>query len=118
MSEFKLIMLSIITLLVISIFNKIGWINVGILLVVLFTCFVAWLISENKKIKQDIEEKELNKWLERELQRPKVQDKLRHLPPNDIDDEINTIATGKVSWTNKDGKTTDLFDIEINIKSK
>lgn len=112
------IMLSIITFFMILIFNKIGWANAGILLVVFFTFFAASIVRKNQEIKRDLEEKELNEWLEKELKRPIVQDKLRHLPPNDIDDEIDTIATGKVSWTDKEGKTTDLFDIEINIKYK
>ncbi|QLB16418.1 hypothetical protein A6B40_01845 [Mannheimia varigena] len=112
------IMLSIITFFTILIFNKIGWVNAGILLVVFFTFFAASIVRKNQEIKRGLEEKELNEWLEKELKRPIVQDKLRHLPPNDIDDEIDTIVTGKVSWTDKEGKTTDLFDIEINIKYK
>lgn len=112
------IMLLIITFFTILIFNKIGWVNAGILLVVFFTFFAAWIVRKNQETTRDLEEKELNEWLEKELKRPVIQDKLRHLPPNDIDDEISTIATGKVSWTDKEGKTTDLFDIEINIRSK
>ncbi|MCK3656779.1 hypothetical protein A4G19_15515 [Pasteurellaceae bacterium Macca] len=69
-----------------------------------------------------MENEKLNKWIEKELKRPSIQEKLRYIPENDVDidddDEISVTGTGKVSWINKDGETKDLFDININIKFK
>ncbi|QLD32921.1 hypothetical protein [Mannheimia varigena] len=59
------VMLSIITFFTILIFNKIGWANAGILLVVFFTFFAASIVRKNQEIKRDLEEKELNEWLEK-----------------------------------------------------
>ncbi|QLB14931.1 hypothetical protein A6B39_05405 [Mannheimia granulomatis] len=115
---FLFIMLFIITFFTTSIFNKIGLENVGFIFAFFLDIFIVWIFHNDQKMQKEAEEIIFNKQLEDELKRSVVKNKLCHLPSNNIDDEISTIAKGKVSWTDKDGKTTDLFDIEINIKSK
>lgn len=84
---FLFIMLFIITFFTTSIFNKIGWENVGLVFAFFLNIFIVWIFHNDQKMQKEAEEIMFNKQLEEELKGPIVQDKLRHLPPNDI--EIN-----------------------------
>lgn len=54
--------------------------------------------------------------LRQEVQRPIIQAKLEKQENGPID--LDTIATGKVTWISEDGKVKDLFNINVNLKIK
>lgn len=114
---FFCLFLAVISL--IGVANKIGWLNVALVFLVLVTYVIIYITLNDRKTKPKAEDKHYNEYmakLNQEVQRPIIQAKLEKQENEPID--LGTIATGKVTWTSKEGKVKDLFNINVNLKIK
>lgn len=104
--------------ILLGIFNKIGWVNVGIGFGVLIACIIAYVVWTERQPNYSLEDQRYDEYianLRQEVERPIIQARLAKQANESID--LNGIITGKATFTDAEGKSRDL-DINVNLKIK